>query len=189
VPPDEWRASPAARARAIAYGLSTVDELGGWWARELAAHMATYGRRAGYWDEVLEHSPPAGALVFAWRDESRVAAARAQGYATVATPQEYTYFDWAESEGPEEPLAINGPLALDRVYGYEPGEVLGVQGQLWSEYLPTGDLVLWRAYPRLAALAEVGWTAHRQGYPQFLERLATHRRRLEAMGVPATAPR
>jgi hexosaminidase len=189
VPPDEWRASPAAAARAAAVGLSTVDELGGWWARELAGHLAAAGRRTAYWDEVLEQSPPAGSLVFAWRDNSRVLAARAAGYPTVAAPQEYAYFDWAESDDPGEPLAINGPLPLARVYGYEPGEVLGVQGQLWSEYTPTGDLVLWRAYPRLAALAEVGWTADRPGYPHFLERLATHRRRLEAMGVPATAPR
>jgi hexosaminidase len=137
---------------------------------------------------VLEHQPPAGALIYGWRDESQVAAARAAGFDTIAAPQETLYFDWAESTDPTEPVAINGPTPLAKVYAYEPGDVIGLQGQLWSEYAPTGDLVLWRAYPRLCALAEVGWTARREGYPHFLERLTTHRERLTALGVPATVP-
>jgi hexosaminidase len=135
------------------------------------------------WDEVLDSDPPPGAVVFAWRDEDRVAAARKAGFEVVAAPQEYAYLDWAESDRADEPLAINGTLPLSRVYGYQPGDVHGVQGQVWSEYLPTPDLVEWRAYPRLAALAEVGWSRGRQPFAEFRERLRGHLRRLDALGV------
>jgi hexosaminidase len=183
VPPDEWAGSRAAADRVRAAGLSRVDDLLGWWATELATHLAGHGRRVAVWDEVLDYDPPPGAVIFAWRDESRVLAARRAGFEVVAVPQEYAYLDWAESDGPDEPLAINGTLPLSRVYGYEPGDVRGVQGQVWSEYLPTPDLVEWRAFPRLAALAEVGWSSERQPYPEFRERLRGHLRRLDALGV------
>jgi hexosaminidase len=183
VPPDEWAGSTLAAARVRSAGLSTVDDLLGWWAGELAAHVAGHGRRVAVWDEVLEYEPPRGAVIFAWRDESRVAAARKAGFEVVAVPQEYAYLDWAESNRPDEPLAINGTLPLAQVYGYQPGDVQGVQGQVWSEYLPTPDLVEWRAFPRLAALAEVGWTAQRQPFPEFRQRLRGHLRRLDAFGV------
>jgi hexosaminidase len=74
-------------------------------------------------------------------------------------PQPHAYFDWAESERDDEPLAIAATVSLEDAYTFEPGDVTGVQGNLWTEYLPTGDLVEYRAFPRLAALAEVAWGA------------------------------
>ena len=50
VPPDEWLASPAARQWVAAAGLSTVEDLLGWWARRLAGHLVRHGRRAAFWD-------------------------------------------------------------------------------------------------------------------------------------------
>jgi len=112
----------------------------------------------------------------------RVEAARRAGLRVVAAPFTHTYFDWAESDGPDEPLAIAGTVPLETVHGYDPGDVLGTQGQLWSEYLPTTDLVEWRAFPRLAALAEVAWSGSGD-YAEFRARLSTHLRRLDALGV------
>ena len=184
VPPDEWLASPAAQAKAAAEGLSTVEDLLGWWSARLAGHLAGYGRRAALWDEVLDRGAPSGSLLFGWRDEDRVAAARAAGFEVVAVPQPYLYLDWAESDGPDEPLAIRAGLPLEKVYGYQPGEVLGVQGQLWSEYLPTPELVEWRAFPRLAAAAEVGWSAPQpRDFTEFRTRLGAHLRRLDVLKV------
>ena len=184
VPPDEWLASAAARERAAATGLSHVEDLLGWWAGRLAAHLSTHGRRAAFWDEVLDRGAPPGSLIFGWRDETRVAAARAAGHEVIGVPQPYLYLDWAESDGPDEPLAIYAPLPLSRVYGYEPGDVSGVQGQLWTEYLPTPELVEWRAYPRLAAVAEIGWSDPRpRDFTRFRARLADHLARLDVMKV------
>jgi hexosaminidase len=184
VPPDEWAASPDAQRRATKAGLSTVDGLVGWWAGQLATHLAGLGRRAAVWDELLDHGAPDGALVFGWRDASRVTAAQAAGHDVVAVPQRYAYFDWAESADPEEPLAIRGTVPLSTVYGYRPGEVAGVQGQLWTEYLPTPQLVEYRAYPRLAGFAEVGWTpGEERDFDDFRTRLEGHLARLDVLNV------
>jgi hexosaminidase len=184
VPPDEWLASPAARARAAAEGLSRVDGLVGWWASRLAAHLATRGRRIAVWDELLDRGAPKGAMVFAWQEASRVKLAQDAGFPVVAVPQEYVYLDWAESDTPGEPLAIRGTVPLARVYGYQPGDVFGVQGQMWSEYTPTPELVEYRTFPRLAAIAELGWTAPQpRDVDGFRGRLAGHLPRLDRLGV------
>jgi hexosaminidase len=189
VPTDEWAASPAAARRVVSEGLSGPDDLVGWWARQLAAHLAHLGRRSGVWDEVLEHGPPAGSVVFAWQGVERVTAALESGCDVVAAPYEHTYFDWAESDDPDEPLAIGGTLPLEKVYGYEPPPgVLGVQAQLWSEYLPTPDLVEWRGFPRLAALAEVGWSRGARDFADFRRRLGGQLRLLDALEVRYRPP-
>ena len=184
VPPDEWLASPAARSRAAAEGLSRVDGLVGWWAGRLAAHLATHGRRIAVWDELLDRGAPQGAMVFAWQEASRVKLAQDAGFPVVAVPQEYVYLDWAESDAPGEPLAIRGAVPLAWVYGYQPGDVFGVQGQMWSEYTPTPELVEYRTFPRLAAIAELGWTAPQpRDVDGFRARLGGHLPRLDRLGV------
>jgi hexosaminidase len=183
VPPIEWRTSPSAVALAQQAGLPDVEHLVGWWTREMGLHLARYGRRVAGWDELLDGGAPASATIFAWRDNSYVARARAAGHDVVAAPQEYFYLDWAESDDSSEPLAIpNGITSLSRVTSYRPGDVLGMQGQIWSEYLPTPELVGYRAFPRLAAIAEMGWLGSADE-ADLRSRFATHRRRLDALGI------
>ena len=186
VPLDEWTASPAARERVATEGLGGTGELLGWWIKKMGEHLAGRGRRIAVWDELVEAGPPKDALVFAWRGAERVTAALDAGHNVVAVPHEYVYFDYAETDAPAEPQAIRGTTSLSRVYGFEPvpegadGRVLGTQGMLWSEYLPTPKLVQWRAFPRLAALAEVAWSGQGDG---FEERLRAHLLRLDQAGV------
>ncbi len=177
----EWRANPAVQARAAELGLSEVDDLLGWWIGRLQAHLAERGRLVAVWDELLETSPPKDLLFFGWRDATRAPAAREAGYEAVSCPQEHAYFDWAESDRQDEPLAIAGFVPLEQVYAFEPGDVTGVQGNLWTEYLPQPELVEWRAFPRLAALAEIGWG--KVSYPDFSGRLPKHLDLLHEFGV------
>ncbi len=185
VPPDEWLASRSAKDLAASAGLPGVEYLSGWWIRELATHLSGYGRSVGGWDELVDAGAPRDATIFSWRDASRVAAAQEAGYAVVAVPQEFTYLDWAEGDGPDEPIAIpNGLLPLERVYGFDPGDTLGLQGQLWSEYIPTPEAVEWRAFPRLTAIAETGWSGPGGDFGDFRTRLASHLPRLNANHRP-----
>ncbi len=192
VPPDEWLASTSAKNLAAAIGLPGVEHLSGWWIRELGAHLAGYGRRVGGWDELVDEGAPEGATIFSWQDHSRVAAAQAAGFDVVAVPQEFTYLDWAEGAGPDEPIAIphegGGLLPLARVYGFDPGDTLGIQGQLWSEYIPTPELVEWRAFPRLTAIAETAWSGPGGDFADFRTRLETHLPRLNVNYRPLDAP-
>jgi len=185
----EWRRSPQALARAQSLGLSKVEDLLGWWIGRLAAHLETRGRSTAVWDELLDADPPKGLLFFGWRNVTRAPAARRAGFEAVSCPHEHAYFDWSEGFREGEPVAINGFVPLRKAYSFDPGDVTGVQGQLWAEYLPTPALVEYRAFPRLCALAEVGWSAAiSQDFADFRSRLPEHLRLLDSFAVNYRRP-
>lgn len=182
VDPKEWNESEPAGELAASLGLSSVDKLVGWWIGQMSTHLASHGRKTAVWDEVLDSDPPAGTLLFGWRKPDRAKLAREAGFDAIACPQQYLYFDLAEGFRRGEPTAIRGFTPVEKVYSYEPGDVTGVQGNLWCEYLSTPQLVEYRAFPRLAALAELGWSSTRD-YPDFRARLERHLPYLDSLGV------
>ena len=116
------------------------------------------------------------------------------------TPTSHTYFDYYQSpDRSTEPLAMGGFLPLETVYCFEPvppelegtfeKRVLGAQGQLWTEYMPTPKQAEYMAFPRLTALAEVVWSPRgTRDYPRFLARLRPHLDRLRILDVNFRAP-
>jgi hexosaminidase len=196
----QWRASPRAQARIRELGLKKEEELQSWFIRQMDAFLTARGRRLVGWDEILEGGLAPGATVMSWRGvRGGIAAARA-GHDVVMAPTTYTYFDYYQSTNRDsEPLAIGGLLPLDSVYGFEPipadlepqyaKHVLGAQGQLWTEYMPTSRQVEYMAFPRMTALAEVVWSPkERKDFADFRRRLEVHLRRLDGMGVNYRKP-
>lgn len=205
VPPVEWEASPAARARMREVGARSAEELHSWLNRRIGAFLASRGRRLVGWDEVLEGGPPVpGSVVMSWRGTKGGLEAARAGHDVVMAPTTHTYFDYYQSKEPGEPLAIGGFVPLEKVYAFEPVPpelegmesascVLGAQGQLWTEYLPTPEHVQYMAWPRLAALSEVVWSPRElRDLADFRARLAPHLQRFDALGVryrrPSSAP-
>jgi hexosaminidase len=196
----QWRSSPRAQARIRALGLKNEAELQSWFIHQMDTYLTSRGRRLVGWDEILEGGLAPGATVMSWRGvQGGVAAARA-GHDVVMAPTTYTYLDYYQSATRDgEPLAIGGLLPLDSVYGFEPipadlepqyaKHVLGAQGQLWTEYMPTSQQVEYMAFPRMTALAEVVWTPReRKDFGDFSRRLAVHLRRLDGIGVNYRKP-
>jgi len=191
---DEWKASPAAQARMKELGLKNENELQSYFIRRMDQFLTSKGRRLVGWDEILEGGLAPGATVMSWRGiKGGIEAARA-GHDVVMTPTDFTYLDYYQSKDPGEPLAIGGFLPLEKVYSFEPvpGEftpaeakrVLGTQGQIWTEYIPTMHHLEYMAFPRLAALAEVAWTpAAQRDYVQFTGRLRVAEQRWRILGV------
>lgn len=193
-PRAQWRASPTAQHRAAQLGLGSVDGLQSWFMRALHAYVTSLGKRVVGWDEVVEDGGmPADTLVMAWRDARRGVAAMRAGHDVVMCAEHVAYFDHYQAAGEDEPLAIGGLSRLEDVAAWEPvppdtlnlaGSVIGVQGQLWTEYLPTPQAVEYMAFPRLSALAEVGWTpAARRDPDDFVRRIGGHLRRLDSLDV------
>jgi hexosaminidase len=151
------------------------------------------------WDELVEHGAPEGSTIMAWRDRVRVADALAAGHDVIATPHTDLYLNYPQAAGPGEPLSIAdgenmhiGVTSLSQVYAYDPepgeqagaggGTVIGVQGNLWTEYAPTPERAEYDLMPRLAAVAEVAWGSERDE-AGLRARLVTHLRRLDAAGI------
>lgn len=141
------------------------------------------GRRMIGWDETLEGGLAPNATVMSWRGtEAGVEAARL-GHDAIMTPTAYMYFDYYQTlDVSEEPLAIGGYVPLEKVYSFEPvpsglseeeaAHIIGVQANLWTEYIPTFRQVEYMELPRMAALSEVQWRKSGQkDYAAFLKRL------------------
>lgn len=191
---NEWKASPLVQERIRELGLKDEDELQSWFIRRMDDFLTSKGRRLIGWDEIIEGGLAKNATVMSWRGEHGGIEAAVAGHDVVMAPTTYTYLDHYQSrDRSTEPLAQGGYMPLDVVYGYDPipaempaaaaHHVLGAQGQLWSEYLPTPERVEYMAFPRACALAEAVWSTPERDYDEFLSRLRVHLTRLDAKDV------
>ncbi len=193
-PKQQWKASEKAQGRIKELGLKDEHELQSYFIKEMDTFLTSHGRRLIGWDEILEGGLAPNATVMSWRGERGGVQAAKAGHDVVMAPTGFTYFDYYQAKPEGEPPAIGGFLPLERVYSYDPvpkdltaGEarhVLGVQGQLWTEYIPTAKKAEYMAFPRLTALAEIAWTnPEHKDYESFVRRLRSHLERLTAMDV------
>jgi len=193
-PKGRWANCPKCQARMKAEGLKSTHELQSWFVRRMDQFLASRGRRLIGWDEILEGGLAPGAAVMCWRGVGGGIAAAQQGHDVVMSPGSHCYLDHGQSGMPGEPECIGGRTTLARAYSYEPtpaeltaeqkAHVLGVQGNLWSEYLWNAKDVEFAAFPRACALAEVAWTpAAKKNFADFWTRMESHVRRLEILNV------
>lgn len=177
-----WATCPKCRERMRREGLSDVDELQSYAIHRIGDFLARHGRRLIGWDEILDGGLAPDAVVMSWRGEEGGRKAAAAGHDVVMTPGSHCYFDGYQDNPTTEPQAFSGYLPLRKVYAYDPApetmpgheRVLGVQANLWTEYIPTPQQAEYMLYPRLFALAEVAWSdPARMDYTDF------HRRALD----------
>jgi hexosaminidase len=199
-PKVRWKACPKCQAKMRAEGLADEHALQSWFVRRAEQMLTARGKRLIGWDEILEGGLAPDATVMSWRGiEGGVEAAR-QGHDVVMSPTTHCYLDFRQAEdAAREPLTINAFLPLEKVYSYEPvpaeltaaqaKHVLGVQGNLWTEYIATPEHAEYMAWPRACALAEAGWSpAGVRSWDDFRARLAAHLPRLDALGIRYRTP-
>ncbi|MFF7599815.1 beta-N-acetylhexosaminidase [Streptomyces mirabilis] len=202
---DQWKRSPTAQARIRELGLADEDELQSWFVRHFDNWLSAHGRRLIGWDEILEGGLAEGAAVSSWRGyQGGVTAARA-GHDVVMCPEQQVYLDHRQAAGPDEPVPIGYVRTLEDVYRFEPvppelteaeaRHVLGTQANVWTEVMEDPARVDYQTFPRLAAFAEVAWSAlpapAERDFADFERRMAAHYGRLDALGVayrPPTGP-
>ncbi|MCY0938473.1 beta-N-acetylhexosaminidase [Streptomyces sp. H34-S4] len=187
----EWERSPAARDRITAEGLAGPGALHGWFLGAAAEHLAKLGRRPLGWTGTGTELPTAFTAM-AWLDTEHGRAAALRGHDVIMAPYRSTYLDYPQSTDPGEPRGQDGVLDLRGAYDNEPApahwepeaarRVLGTQAQLWTEYARTPAELEYLAFPRLCALADTAWSAHRD-WPDYLRRQGHHQTRLDALGV------
>jgi hexosaminidase len=193
VPKGNWRNCPKCQARKAAEGLKDEKELQSYFVRRIEKVINSKGRSLIGWSEILEGGLAQNAAVMDWIGGAVEAASA--GHDVVMTPTTHCYFDYYQSTNrAAEPRAIGGFLPLDKVYSLEPAparlepryqsHILGAQGNLWTEYVPSFKHAQYMIFPRLCALAEAAWSpkAARQ-YADFARRLRVHLERLDQLGV------
>jgi hexosaminidase len=189
-----WKACPKCQARMAAEELKNEEELQSYFIKRIEKYLNAKGRTLIGWDEILEGGLAPNAMVMSWRGTQGGIAAAQSGHDVAMTPTSHCYFDYYQGEAAFEPLAIGGFLPLGKVYSFEPvpaelsseqaPRILGAQANLWTEYVADASHARYMLYPRLAAMAEVGWSGpDRKNWDDFRSRLATQLRRYEAAGM------
>ena len=173
-----WKTCPKCQKRMKDEHLANVDELQSYLIHRIEKFLNNHGRRLLGWDEILQGGIAPNATVMSWRGEEGGIAAVTSGHHAIMTPGAYCYLDSYQDAPYSQPEAIGGYLPLKKVYAYDPVPasltaeqaklVYGVQGNLCVEYIPTPEHVEYMIYPRMLALAEVGWSApERKSWPDF----------------------
>lgn len=161
-----WAKCPDCLACMKREGLQRPAQLQGYLIRRIEKFLKAHGRYLLGWDEVIGDSlSPEASAVMVWRGEDKASAALQRGMQVVLTPGSHCYFDSYQDAPFTQPEAIGGYLPLQKVYAYDPAVslsshsgIMGVQANLWTEYVTTPAHAEYMLYPRLLALAEVGWT-------------------------------
>ncbi|MBW8735704.1 MAG: beta-N-acetylhexosaminidase [Streptomyces turgidiscabies] len=205
-PKEQWRRSPAARARIEELGLADEDGLQSWFIGHFDKWLSARGRRLIGWDEILEGGLAPGAAVSSWRGYAGGITAARAGHDVVMCPEQQVYLDHRQHGGTDEPFPIGYVRTLEDVFRFEPvppelgpeeaRHVLGTQANLWTEVMEDTARVDYQAFPRLAAFAEVAWSAlsapAERDFADFERRMTAHYGRLDALGVgyrPPAGPR
>jgi hexosaminidase len=190
---EHWNGCPKCQERMRAANLSTTDELQSWFIAHFAKYLAGKGKRLIGWDEILQGGLPSGTTVMSWRGTAGGIAAANSGHDVVMTPRQHAYLDYRQFGGEDRYEYIGGLVSLHDIYAYNPTDgidegskrcVIGVQGNLWSEYVWGNEDLEWKLFPRIAAMAEIGWTlSDHLSWSSFLTRLSkTEADRLDNLG-------
>ncbi len=199
-PRDEWKTDPDCQAKIAELGLrdeggvSAESRLQNYVTARMQKFLATKGKKIIGWDEILEGELAPGATVMSWRGTAGGIKAASIGYDAIMTPTTYCYLDYVQSADLEhEPFSIthqwatpetagNSAVTLGKLYGYEPLDgipesarhhILGVQANLWTEYIATPEHLEYMLFPRVLALSEVQWCEPgRKDFDRFCKSLS-----------------
>ena len=167
-PKTSWEQCEDCQALIRKENLKDEFELHAYFIQQVEKIAEGLGRKLIGWDEVLEGGLPLKATVMSWRGEAGGIKAAQLGNNVIMTPNTYCYLDYYQENPEFAPLAIGGFISLEQVYDYEPipealtaeeaKHIMGIQGNIWGEYVATIEKFEYMAFPRLLAIAEVAWS-------------------------------
>ena len=188
-PRTRWKACSLCQQRITREGIkgdakhSAEDRLQGYFMKRVEKYLNSRGRKAIGWDELLDCDVEKSTTIMSWRGVEGGLVASEQGHDVIMAPTSFFYFDYYQT--PEDywnkPLLIGGYVPMEKVYSFDPApenltevakqHIIGVQANLWTEYVYAPEFAEYQVLPRMGALAEVQWTLSGQkNYDDFKQR-------------------
>lgn len=177
-----WESSPKTQEFMAKNGLADSDELQSYFVKRVGKIISSKGKKMIGWDEILEGGLAEGAAVMSWRGMKGGIEAVSQGHKVVMSPTSFAYLDYTQGDYSVE-NKIYADLSLKKAYSFEPVPdfvldpdlILGGQGNLWTEAIPTLSFAFYMTYPRAMALSEALWSRKEdRDWKEFLERTEVH---------------
>jgi len=191
---DQWEGSARVQAHMRELGIKTEMGMQSRMVEQLEKYLEAHQRRLIGWDEILEGHLPPSATVMSWRGIEGGIKAAEQGHDVVMAPSSDLYLDYLQTSSPNEPPGRPATIPLKQAYAFEPvpeklaadkhQHILGVQANVWTEHMRFFDRVQHAIYPRIAAVAETGWSPQaKKNYDDFLVRLPKQLQRYQSLGI------
>lgn len=191
-----WRQCPMCQQRIREEGLGDEAGLQSYMIRRIEAYVNSHGRDIIGWDEILDGGLAPHATVMSWRNVDGGIRAARMGHDAIMTPEEFCYLDHPQDDPSTQPKAFGSPVTLFKAYSFDPApdslgtdvarHIIGVQGNNWAEYIPTPEQSEYMLYPRIIALAEVGWSQPaRKDETSFRHRINNEIRHIRSIGYNA----
>ena len=181
-PRAHWKSCPKCRAKLQSLGLTDFDELQGAFIREIAAFIKEKGKTAVTWNESLKGGrlSPEDVLVQRWMDRKDLTVAFAKNGGKLIESDFYHYYcDYPYGMTPLKKTFRYDPFSKPRA-----DAVIGVECNMWTEYVRSFDDLCHKLFPRLLAVAERGWSGRStRCYADFLSAVAALREYLAQAGV------
>ena len=188
-----WEKCPKCLAKAAALNFNNLELLQGWMVREIENYLNSKGKKMAGWIEIIDGECNNTSLIYAWLGKAKTMEAIERGNSVVQCPTSHCYIDYYQADKATQPDAIGGFVPLGKVYGFEPvyedltaeqvKQVLGVQFNLWAEFLFTPQQAEYMLLPRILAGAEVAWCApNKKDWERFKTALPRHKIRLGNWG-------
>jgi hexosaminidase len=185
-----WLQDEGCRALMKKLGIRHVEDLQGYFMNRIEKILNAKGKRLLGWDEILEGGLSPDATVMSWRSMEGGIEASQQGHDVIMSPAQYAYIDYQQGEQTIEPPLYAG-LRLKTCYSFEPvpegavaKHILGGQGNLWTEQVPTLRHAEYMTWPRGWALAEVFWSpAETRNWNNFIKKTEIQFGRASLAGI------
>ncbi|MEA4936669.1 MAG: family 20 glycosylhydrolase [Paludibacter sp.] len=191
-PTTAWKTCPHCQELMTKENLAKESNLQNYFTHRIEKFLQAHGREMIGWDEVLEGGVSQTATIMSWRGTKGGIEAAKKGNKVIMSPGTHCYLDKYQSmRTASEPLAIGGYIPVSKVYEFDPllglnpeerKNILGLQANVWTEYIKDFKQVQYMLLPRLAALAEVGWTYGEKNEDEFVARLKKLTKRYDALG-------
>lgn len=183
-----WEHCAECQQRMKKHGITSLPGLQAWFTHEMETFFAANGKEMIGWDEIINGGLSKTATVMWWRSWSSEPVIEVAGKGTkiVACPNTEFYLDYAQNKH-----SITQIYHADSLFSkkFDNPCFLGVQGNLWTEEVPSRERMQYMIFPRLLAVAETGWThSEKKSLGRFEVALETHLSRLNAMNVAYRIP-
>ena len=178
-PKNKWNRCSLCNKRMKDENITNAEHLQGYFSSRVGNYLSDKGKRIIGWDEILESTISKDAIIMSWRGINNGEIAAEKGHEVIMSPMSNMYFDYSQVTGDwAQPRTIGGYVSLKRVYDFNPygtivnkSLVIGVQGNLWTEYIFSEAGIMYQLLPRLSGLCEVQWGIDKKDFNEFANRL------------------
>ncbi len=193
-PKKQWKESRFCQDLIKKLKLKDEHELQSYFIGRIDKFITSKGKKMLGWDEILEGGLSPNAMVMSWRGTAGGIEAAKLNHDVVMSPNSFFYLDYYQADPKTQPLAIGGNLPLSKCYSFEPDlpelteaeakHIVGVQANVWTEYIGTPAYAEYMTFPRALALAEIGWSPKRpKNYVAFSDRVKKHIPVMDALKI------